>query len=126
MLSRSYCEERGWQPKAGRKPAQQPAGGPEQVYFRFSAVFDAQGNKNRPGAIQNYCEKENGSQKPAESRPSSRQAAPSGSLSEPPGEGPRASESPPAKLNVKYVRSVCKTGNHEAEARGTTLGITKP
>ena len=47
VLSRSYCEKGNEQPEASRKPAQQPAGGPEQVYFRFSAVFDAQGSKNR-------------------------------------------------------------------------------
>ena len=51
VLSRSYCEKENGSQKTSRKPAQQPAGGPEQVYFRFSAVLDAQGSINRPGAI---------------------------------------------------------------------------
>ena len=38
----------------------------------------------------------------------------------------RSKESAPYLKKTNYMREVCKTGNHEAEARGTTLGITKP
>ena len=113
----------------------------------------ARGSQEQPGAAKGSQQQQGAARKSKHVRSVRERGA---TQSETAGERPRASESPPAKLNLnmrgqgrkpseptggrprasegpppcktkpKYVRAVCTTKNHEAEARGTTLGITKP